>query len=316
MKLGIYLHGSSPFRPKDTITEYTRLAKHYERAGFDSLWFADHLIRTPDPNKSPRLETWSLIAGLSMITKKIRFGTLVTPITFRNIGVFAKMVSTIDHLNNGRTIVGLGNGWYSREHSMFGIPFGNTKSRMDLLENYVQNLIALWKNDDITTQDPSIIHLAEAYLNPKPIQQPYPPILIGGGGEQRTLKMVAQFAQMSNFGGILEELSRKIGILEDHCTEVDRDFKEITITTNRALIVRKTTGAIDAAITDYQKRFATLGMNVPSRKDFNKNRLVGTPVEIADQIMRLDEIGINKIILTINDEQSEKLAGEIIKEIN
>lgn len=315
MKLGVYIHGSSPFKPKETVSEYITLAKQYETDGFDSLWFADHLIRTPDPNKSPLYEAWSLIAGLSMVTEKIRFGTLVSPITFRNIGVFAKLISTIDHLNNGRTIVGLGNGWFDREHSMFDVSFGTVKSRMDILESYLQNLIALWTDDDVTSTEQSPIKLKNAYLNPKPIQKPSPPILIGGGGEKRTLKMVAKYAQMSNFGGSIENLVHKLSVLENHCENVGRNFKEIIPTTNRAVIIGKSAEEVSISIENYRNRLGELGMTVPSLDDFGKNRLIGTPEQIAEQIAEINEIGIKMIILTINDQQSEMYAGELLRDL-
>lgn len=313
MKLGIYIHGSSPFNPKENIAEYIKLAKRYENNGFDSLWFADHLIRTPDPNKSGLFESWSLIAGLSMITKNIRFGTLVSPVTFRNIGVFAKTVSTIDHLNQGRTIVGLGNGWFEKEHDMFDIPFGTTKSRMDLLENNIKNLIALWTEKEVNSTDQ--IKLKNAYLNPKTVQQPHPPILIGGGGEKRTLKMVAKYAQMSNFGGIIENINHKLSILKNHCQDIGRNFNEIIPTTNRAAIIGLTQDEVEKGIKNYRNRFAELGMKVPTVDNFAKNRLVGTPEQIAEQITELKEIGIKLTILTLNDQTSEKYARKILKEI-
>ncbi len=309
MKLGLYIHGSSPFRPKESISEYIELASQYEKAGFHSLWFADHMIRTPDPNKSPLYETWSLISGLSMVTDKIKLGTLVSPVTFRNIGLFAKMISTIDHLSNGRVIVGLGNGWYDKEHSIFNIPFDSLGKRMDLLESYVINLIALWTQDLVTSS--GIITLKNAYLNPQPIQK-YPPILIGGGGEKRTLKMVAKYAQMSNFGGSVEVLQHKLTVLENHCSDVGRDFYDIITTCNRAAIIGKNKEDTKLAIDKYRLRLSKLGMNVPSLNDFGKNRLVGTLSEIGEQMDRLKEIGINILILTLNDAQSEKHASELI----
>ncbi|MHA2169135.1 MAG: LLM class flavin-dependent oxidoreductase [Candidatus Kariarchaeaceae archaeon] len=315
MKLSVYIHGSSPFKPKETVEEYINLATQYENDGFHTLWFADHLIRTPDPNKGPIFETWSLISGLAMVTDNIRFGTLVSPITFRNIGVFAKMVSTIDHLSKGRITVGLGNGWFAREHEMFDIPFGSVGERMDLLKVYVVSLLQLWKgSDEITTNDQTV-NLQNAYLNPQPIQVPHPPLLIGGGGEKRTLKWVAQYAQLSNFGGNLDQLEHKIAILKQHCLHVNRDFNTITKTTNRAAIIRDSKDELEQAITTYQNRLRELGMSVPSVETFSQNRLVGNPEAIAEQLKGLKTIGIDEVILTLNDRVSEQLAHELLQVI-
>lgn len=311
MKLGVYIHGSSPFNPKTNVDDYINLAKMYEGYGIDTLWFADHLIRTPDPHKSPLFESWSLITALSMVTEKIRFGTMVTPVTFRNIGLFAKMISTIDHLSNGRITVGLGNGWYQKEHDMFAIPFETTGWRMDMLRHWLEDLLSLWTADAGEIVSGNIIK--NAYLNPKPLQQPHPPILIGGAGEKVTLKYVAKYAQMSNFGGSIEDLQHKIGILNNHCEKIGRNIKEITITTNMAAIIGENQAEVDLGVKKYREKLGEMNSNIPSIEDFKRNRLVGTPEEIIGQIELREEIGIDMINLTINDNKSETLAGRLIK---
>lgn len=313
MKLSVYIHGSSPFNPKTTIDEYIKLAQKYENDGFDTLWFADHLIRTPDPNKSPLFEAWSLISALAMVTKKIRFGTMVTPVTFRNLGLFAKMISTIDHISDGRITVGLGNGWYEKEHQMFDLEFGTMQQRMTTLEHWLQDLLSLWNADATTLINGHI--LKNAYLNPKPIQQPHPPILIGGGGEKITLKYVAKYAQMSNFGGSIETLQNKISVLEGHCDNLGRNISDITTTTNMAAIIGLNEKEVNVSVEEYRTKLKDFGYNVPSLDDFAKNRLVGTPEQILEQIDIRKEIGIKMINLTINDKRSEDLAGSLIKEI-
>lgn len=312
MKLSVYIHGSSPFNPKTTIDEYIKLAQKYENDGFDTLWFADHLIRTPDPNKSPLFEAWSLISALAMVTKKIRFGTMVTPVTFRNLGLFAKMISTIDHISDGRITVGLGNGWYEKEHQMFDLEFGTMQQRMTTLEHWLQDLLSLWNADATTLINGHI--LKNAYLNPKPIQQPHPPILIGGGGEKITLKYVAKYAQMSNFGGSIETLQNKISVLEGHCDNLGRNISDITTTTNMAAIIGLNEKEVNVSVEEYRTKLKDFGYNVPSLDDFAKNRLVGTPEQILEQIDIRKEIGIKMINLTINDKRSEDLAGSLIKE--
>ncbi|MFX0066467.1 MAG: LLM class flavin-dependent oxidoreductase [Candidatus Hermodarchaeota archaeon] len=312
MKFGVNIHSSSPFRPITAIEDYLKMAKKYEQDGLDSLWFADHLIRTPDPQKSDLFETWTLIAGLSIPTSKIRFGTLVTPIGFRNIGLFAKMVSTIDHLTNGRVNVGLGAGWYQREYDMFNIPFGTLKERFHLLEGYIKTLLALWKGEEYTHEESP--RVSRGYLAPKPIQKPHPPILIGGGGEKRTLKLVAKYAQMSNFSATNEGIKHKLSILENHCAAVGRDFKEIEPTITRALCCGKTPEEVDEIVKWYRNRLKELRGTAPSREDFSKDRFVGTPDQIISQISEVRDLGVKHILFTINDEKSSELCGEIIKE--
>ncbi|MCH8907699.1 MAG: LLM class flavin-dependent oxidoreductase, partial [Candidatus Heimdallarchaeota archaeon] len=314
LKLSVYVHGSSPFNPKTSVEEYIKLAKKYENDGFDTLWFADHLIRTPDPQASPLYETWSLISGLSMVTSKIRFGTMVTPITFRDFGLFMKMISTIDHLSNGRITVGLGNGWYVKEHSIFGMRFRTTGERMTHLREHLEAMIELWSvvpGEKITRQG-QFINLNEAYLNPKPLQDPHPPILIGGGGEKQTLKYVAKYAQMSNFGGTIESITHKLEVLEQHCENEGTDFDLITPTTNMAVIIGNTREDVDKGITNYRTRFGQLGMNVPSLEDFDKIRLVGTKSEIQERIDELKSVGLKMINLVINDKETESNISQLM----
>lgn len=313
MKLGVYIHGSSPFHPKESFDEYKRLTNYYEHIGIDTLWFADHLIRTPDPNKSGLFETWSLIAGLSTITDKIKFGTMVTPITFRNIGVFAKMISTIDHMSKGRIIVGLGTGWQNKEHNMFDIDFPNLKQRFLMLEDYVKGLLELWMPGDTVEYQSDSINLKDAYLNPQSYQRPHPPILIGGSGEQKTLKLVAQYAQMSNFSGNNEALVHKLSILEKHCEDIGRDFNEITPTTNMAAIIGLTQDEVEEGVRNYRGRFVELGMQAPAIETFAKNRLVGTPEDVNNRVKELEELGIKSVNITINDLKSEQYLSDFVK---
>lgn len=309
MKLGVYLHGSSPFYPKISIEEYIRLAVQYEVLGVHSLWFADHLIRTPDPDQSTLFEAWSLIAGLSRETKSIKFGTMVSPITFRKFGPFVKMVSTVDHLSNGRLILGLGAGWSYKEYNMFGIDFPSVNDRMNLLEETLQALVKLHQQDYVDF-DGDQIQLSNAYLRPKPKQVPLP-ILVGGGGEKRTLKLVAKYADYSNFGGDLDTIAHKLNVLSDHCDAVGRPRSDITATTNRAIILGNNQKEIDDSIDAYRQRFKEVGREPPSRDNFRDTRLVGTPDEVLGQVRELEEFGIELINLTVNNRRTEELLVDL-----
>ncbi len=307
MKLGVYIHGTSPFNPITYFEEYKERALKFEREGFDSLWFADHLIRTPDPGKPPVYETWSLMSALGAITSKIKFGTLVTPITFRNFGVFAKILTTVDHITNGRLIAGLGIGWYQKEHSMFGLEFRSAKERFAILDATLDAFNRLCKGEIV---DNERLGLKQAYLNPLPIQQPLP-ILLGGSGEKKTFRLVAKYAHMSNFGGTKDQLKRKLAVLKERCDEIGRDFEEIVTTTNRALITAGDNQQLEESITNYKIR-----LNKPdiSAEELRSNRFIGLPSEIAEQIKELKEIGIKYITFTINDPLSYELTGDVLQE--
>lgn len=311
MKLGVYIHGSSPFAPKVSVDKYISLSKELDQSGYHSLWFADHLIRTPDPNHSPLFETWSLIAALSRETNQIQLGTMVTPVTFREFGVFAKMVSTIDQLSNGRIILGLGTGWHRKEHHMFKIDFPSLKQRFSYLEEFIQALTALWEENNLISFDGKFVKLSDAYLNPKPVRGKIP-LLIGGGGEKKTLKLVAKYADYSNFGGIQSEIEHKLEVLTQHCTDQNRNMSEITPTINRAIIMGKTEPEVRDNVDRYLGRMKELGWNLPNREELGKNRLIGTIDEVIAQIDDLSDLGIELVNLTVNDSITEKLLLDLI----
>lgn len=305
MKLGVYIHGSSPFYPTTSIEDYIRLAVQYDMVGVHSLWFADHLIRTPDADKSALFEAWSLMAGLSRETNSIKLGTMVTPITFRSFGPLVKMLTTVDHLSNGRLIVGLGAGWQYKEYDMFGIDFPSVSDRMKKLEETLEALQLLQQQDQVD-YDGEFIQLSNAYLNPKPIHDTFP-ILIGGGGEKKTLKLVAKYADYSNFGGDLDTIVHKLDVLENHCEDVGRSFAEITPTTNRAIILGRDQDEVDESVGAYRQRFKEVGRQPPSRENFADTRLVGTPNEVIEQVHQLQDVGIQVINLTVNNRRTEEL---------
>ncbi|MHA2276155.1 MAG: LLM class flavin-dependent oxidoreductase, partial [Candidatus Kariarchaeaceae archaeon] len=237
----------------------------------------------------------------------------VTPVSFRNFGPFAKLMSTVDHISNGRITLGLGTGWHAQEHKMFDIDYPNIQSRYTLLEDTIRALIKLWTSDKAINFQSESIKLSGAYLNPKPVQKPHPPILIGGGGEKRTLKLVAKYAQMSNFGGNNETIFHKLSILENHCDQIGRNFNEIEPTTNMAAIIGSNDEEVNLGIRKYRKRFQELGILPPPMDTFDKNRLVGTPEQIIGRIEELSSLGIRSINITINDSQSEKYLEKIVE---
>jgi len=311
MQLGVYLHGSSPFSPKETIDDYIDLVNRYEEANIHSIWFADHLIRTPDPNQSPLYETWTLMAGLARETTTMIFGTMVSPVTFRKFGPFAKQVVTTDHLLEGRLILGLGAGWSFKEYPMWGVDLPSTKQRLDTLEEWLEAFNLLFESSEPVDYDGRYVNLKQAYLNPKPVIGAIP-LLIGGGGEQVTLKLVAKYGSYSNFGGDRDTIKHKLNVLWNHCDEVGRDRTEITPTTNQALILGKTKDDVEEGIKNYLDRFRTVGRDPPSRDSFADNRLVGTVDEVANQLGELEDIGIDLTVMTINDPHSSELVNELV----
>ena len=196
---------------------------------FESGWTFDHFYPIYSDATGPCLEGWMTLAALAQATKRVRFGTLVTGIHHRHPAVLANMAATLDVISGGRLEVGIGAGWNEEESGAYGLALGTPKERSDRFEEACEVLVSLLSNET-TSFDGRYFHLTDARCSPKPIQQPHPPICIGGSGEQRTLKTAAKFAQHWNFvGGTVEEFAHKRDVLLQHCADVGRDPAEIVI---------------------------------------------------------------------------------------
>lgn len=198
-------------------------------SGFDYLWLVDHFV--PGPGSAmgadgPHLEGWTALAALAQATERVRLGILVTGNTYRHPAVLAKMATTVDHISNGRLELGLGAAWHTYEHEVFGIPFPTTRERLDRLEEAAQLIKLLWTQPSPRFEGKHY-QLNQPPYNPPNVQQPHPPILIGGGGEKRTLRAVARYADACNVSGTPEEVRHKFDVLEQHCRDVGRNLAEI-----------------------------------------------------------------------------------------
>jgi F420-dependent oxidoreductase-like protein len=209
-----------------------------ERAGFSSLWVTDHLLQIPfvGPPEADTLEAFGLLSYLAGVTERVQLGVLVAGVTFRNPGVLVKSVTTLDHLSGGRAWLGLGAAWFEREHRALGIEFPPVKERMELLEETLQIAHQMWSGQ-VGPYRGKHYELAETLCRPLPLQRPHPPILVGGGGEQRTLALVARYARACNlmrYAG-RKALARKLAVLDAHCQSLGRDPKSVEKTVTVSL---------------------------------------------------------------------------------
>ena len=192
----------------------------FEKLGFESAWLCDHLIQPSRPT-GPYFEAWTLLAGLAAETTKIRIGILVTSNTFRFPQVVAKMATTVDHISNGRLEIGLGAGWYEPEHTMFGIPFPETKELVSRFKEAVQ-VVDLMTREDTSSFEGEYYQLRGATSRPGSVQKPRPPLVLGAFGP-RMLKIVARYADVWNAFGTPEEMRERNQMLDDYCREIGRD---------------------------------------------------------------------------------------------
>lgn len=254
-------------------------ARHAEQTGWDGVWLADHLHPMGDPG-GPMLECLSLLAALAVTVPRVRIGSLVCGNTYRHPAVLTKQAATIDVLSGGRLVFGLGAGWQEDEHVSYGIPLPPVKERLDRFEEACRMV------KELTTQDRSTFEgdhyrLSDAPLEPKPVQRPLP-LLVGGGGEQRTLRIAARYADEWNCWGTPESMAHKLAVLDGRCAEIGRDPSTIARST-QALVVMSD----DAAVLAEARASEAPG----------PPRIVGTPDEIAETIAAYAEIGIDEFIL-------------------
>jgi F420-dependent oxidoreductase-like protein len=283
----------------ETVETLRRLVGRVEDCGFDSFWVMDHFhqIRNVGEPQEPMLESWttqSLVAGL---TTKIKLGTLVTGIVYRHPSVLAKVGATLDVLSKGRLYMGIGAAWNVDEATAYGIPFPPLKERMQRLEEAVQIIKKMW-TEDRTTFDGKFYQIRDAYCNPKPIQKPHPPIMIGGSGERRTLKIVAKYADACNLFGSAETVKRKLAILREHCQSVGRDYDSI-VKSKLSKVV----------IDEDGERIAEALKNVPEERR-RESLISGTPEEVRRQVEAFEDAGIEYLIVNL-EPQRESQALEL-----
>lgn len=198
-------------------------------SAFDSLWLMDHFVTgfgQEFGSEGPCLEGWTALAALAQATSRVKLGILVTGNTYRQPAVLAKQATTVDHISNGRLIFGIGAGWHEYENKAFGLNLPPVKERMDRLDEAVNLVKLLWTQDRPSFAG-QYYTLDRPPYNPPNVQSPHPPILIGGGGEKRTLKIVAKYADVANVQGSPEEVAHKFKVLDEHCRNVGRDPAEI-----------------------------------------------------------------------------------------
>ena len=225
MRLGIMIEAQEGL----TSDRWREIARMTEDLGFDSLWRSDHFFSLFGDRRQPSLETWVSLTMLAQETKRIRFGILVSPITFRHPSLVARMAAQVDLLSGGRLEVGVGAGWNAVEYEAFGIPFPPRRTRFDMMEEGIQVMQALWSGGPANFEGQHY-SLKEALCYPMPAQSPLP-LVVGGTGEHRTLGMAARYAQHWNAAGSLTaaEYPDKLEALRRHCAEIGRDPSEIWI---------------------------------------------------------------------------------------
>ena len=265
--------------PSQSFADVIALAKHVEHTGWDGIWYADHFMPNAPDTSAPWPEAWMTLAAIGAQIPRIRIGTLVVGNTYRHPTVLAKMAATLDHITGGRVVLGLGAGWQENEHKQYGIPFYTTGERLGRLDEACQVIKSLFAEPK-SNFNGKYYQLTDASLEPKPVQTPLP-LLIGGGGEKRTLKITAQYADEWNVWGTVDTLKAKMAILDGHCKTVGRNPKAIQRSAVALLFMSD-----DAT---YLKRMRD--SKIPQAAN------IGTVEEIRDIVAQYQAIGVDELIV-------------------
>jgi alkanesulfonate monooxygenase SsuD/methylene tetrahydromethanopterin reductase-like flavin-dependent oxidoreductase (luciferase family) len=261
-----------------------------EANGWDSVWTWDHLMAIFGPWEQPIFEGWSVLSGVAAVTERIRLGLMVGANTFRNPGLTAKLATTLDHISNGRAVLGIGGAWFVREHEAYGIADWSSKvgERLDRLDESVM-LIRRLLDGERFSHAGRFYAFEDALSEPRPIQRRLP-ILVGGSGPRKTLRTVARRADAWNTSGTIEEVREKLDILYEHCADVGRDPTEIELTVSFPIVLRDTVEAARGAMAElFALNGAENGGDVP--------HLAGPPSEVADAIRPYRELGFRTVIV-------------------
>ena len=277
-----------------------------DRLGFDSIWTWDHLYPIQGDHEGPILEGYLILAAWAEATEKTTVGLMVGANTFRNPAVVAKMVTTLDHISNGRAVLGIGGAWFETEHVGLGIEFGNSPGeRLRWLDEAVQIMRGM-----LHGERPSGLKFYAAHeaLNLPPPVQAHLPILVGGGGERRTLRTVAKYADACNLGGGFANVKRKDEILRRHCAEVGRDESEIERTVNVGTVI------IRDSREEAQRAFADMWARHRNAEPWSKQP-VGTVDDVVEHLRPFGEIGFRHLIVGFpsphDAETMERLTTEV-----
>jgi alkanesulfonate monooxygenase SsuD/methylene tetrahydromethanopterin reductase-like flavin-dependent oxidoreductase (luciferase family) len=278
-----------------------------DRLGYDTLWTWDHLYPIVGSHEGPMFEGWLTLTAWAQATKRIRVGLMVGANTFREPALTAKMATTLDHISNGRAILGIGGAWFETEHEALGIPFGDGfPERLRWLGEALPIMRGMLHGERPTATGPRY-SAKDARNDPPPIQDRLP-LLIGGGGEQVTLKLVAKYGDANNVGGGIENVKRKDAILVQHCETVGRDPSEIERTTGIGTVVIRDSRAEAVRV---QKEIAQHNGGAEPWKD----QPVGTPEDVAERLAPFLEIGYRHLIAgfpsTYDEESMTRLATEV-----
>jgi F420-dependent oxidoreductase-like protein len=305
MRFGLQIPNFTGESPGALFDGVVQMAAAAEDTGFDSVWVMDHFYLLPPMGgpTQPMLDSYTLLGALAARTSRVRLGAMVTGVTYRNPAHLAKIVTTLDVISAGRAILGIGAAWYDVEHEGLGFDFPPAGERLDRLEEALQICRAMF-----TEETPSFVgryyRIHEARNVPPPVQPGGPAILVGGGGEKRTLRLVARYADMSNIFGDPATVAHKVEVLRGHCQAVGRDPSEVTVSRLSTLMLTQSDEET-AATKDFLRQVTG---EEPSGSD------VGTADDLLARVEALAGAGVEYFIFNLptGSPESVRRVGELL----
>ena len=296
----------------DIFTNVVEQAKAAEAAGFDRVFVMDHFYQLPGigaPDE-PMFECYTMLSALAQHTESVRLSALVTGNTYRNPALLAKTITALDHVSGGRATLGIGAGWFELEHRSLGFEFGTFTDRFEKLEEALQIIIPLLRGERVTL-DGKHYQVTDAFNVPAPVSQI--PVMIGGSGEKKTLRMVAQYADESNLVGTpAHEIPRKLDALAAHCERLGRDRSEVTVTAMQMVCVAPT---MDEAETDLAELATAKGWPAEVVEMAKGILVYGDPDTVGEQLQACMDAGLDGLTLNlpVNGHKTERIAllGEL-----
>jgi F420-dependent oxidoreductase-like protein len=303
----------------DLFERVAAVAGTAESAGFDTVMVMDHFYQLPllGPPEHEMFESYTLLGALAARTSSARLGTLVTGVTYRNPAILAKIVTTLDVISKGRAFLGIGAAWFDVEHDGLGVDFPPVKERFERLEEALHICRAMFR-DERPTFDGRHYRVKDAINSPAPITPGGPPIMIGGQGERKTLRLMAEHAEMANFVSGFDELPRKLEVLAGHCADVGRDIASINKTSLVSLFLGET---YEAGVAKLDQRLAPLGMtwdglDDATRAQFGARFVVGGPDEVGERCRAFLDLGLDGLAFNMPsdglDLDAVAHAGEVV----
>ncbi|WP_039799749.1 LLM class F420-dependent oxidoreductase [Nocardia araoensis] len=266
---------------------------------WESLWVYDHFHTVPVPTEEATHEAWSLMSAFAATTSRVRLGQMCTAVSYRNPAYLAKVAATVDLISGGRVEMGIGGGWYEHEWRAYGYGFPSAGERLGRLDEGVQIFRQAWTQGSATL-DGKYYQVDGAIVRPLPLQQGGIPLWIAGGGEKKTLRIAAKYAQYTNFSGNPDEFTHKSEVLRAHCADVGTDFDAIVRSSNFNVVIGSTQAEVEDRLAALKDRLTpVIGADAAKsyfEQLYNSGAATGTPEQIADNLRRVRDLGLGYAI--------------------